>query len=105
MTTQTQILKINATELAELLVDADHGSTDWDIYVRPETGELSLRHNTYSTSGWTELIDLYNTTYDDVETYTVDDWLELIREWIRSGWAIVDENAGPEHEDVKYYIK
>ena len=71
-------VEINQTELAKLLARANHGSTDRDICYNTVTGEIADLHNTNQRGDWVVLIDLYNTTYDGVETYSVDDWAELL---------------------------
>ena len=51
------------------------GSTEWDIYVDSK-GRVDCRHNTHSNGEWTEVVDLYNCTWDNIandeETF---DWL------------------------------
>lgn len=53
-------IKIKKSDLIKELSTAVEyfGSTDWDIYVSAD-GSVDTRHNTYSTSGWDEIIDLY----------------------------------------------
>ena len=60
---------IDSEYLARILLEnREHfGSTDWDIYIH-EDGTLDCQHDTRSTSGWTELIDLYSWEYDE-ETF------------------------------------
>ena len=76
----TESVKINQTELAKLLARADHGSTDRDICYNTVTGEIADLHNTNQRGDWVVLIDLYNTTYDNVNTWTVDDWTESLND-------------------------
>ena len=73
-------VEINQTELAKLLARANHGSTARDICYNTVTGEIADRHNTQQRSDWVVLIDLYNTTYDNVNTWTVDDWTESLND-------------------------
>ena len=73
-------IEISRQELVELLEHAQHGSTDWDIYVKID-GELAERHNTHNNNNWYELIDLYCTNYDNAENYTTEDWVNLVDDW------------------------
>ena len=72
---------IDSGYLAQILFEnREHfGSTDWDIYIY-EDGTLDCRHITHSTSGWTELIDLYSWQYDE-ETFDLP--LNEIASWLQ----------------------
>ena len=72
-------MNVSKTELAELLVDADHGSSDRDICIDIVTGGIADLHNTQQNNNWVILVDLYYTgSYDGVDDFTVNDWLEII---------------------------
>src|SRR3989304_10169899 len=80
MKNKMELITVSKIELAELLVNAEHGSTDYDICYNTDTKNIDNRHTTQQWGPWVVLIDLYNTTYDNVETWSDGDWLEFLRE-------------------------
>ncbi len=109
MTNQTREIQINQLELAKLLAAADHGSTDRDICYNTVTGEIADLHNTQQWGDWVVLIDLYNTTYDNVETWTADDWETLLNETGVESIEITRETGKtsyglPDYEQIELQI-
>ncbi len=80
-----ETIKINATELAEILINnLDRvGSTSWDVYIT-KNGRLDIRHNTHDLGDWFEVYDFYS-GYDELG----DDINELA-EWLKSDGIDLD---------------
>jgi len=111
MKNKMELITVSKIELAELLVNAEHGSTDYDICYNTDTKNIDNRHTTQQWGPWVVLIDLYNTTYDNVETWSVADWLDLLSETgvepitIMRRSAPVDKFSLPNYEDIDLYIE
>ncbi len=93
-------IEIDRKKLSELLADADHGTTNRDICYNTETGEIADLHTTQQRGDWVVLVDLYHTGYDDVDTYTVEDWLDLIDDQDFLGETIAGETIAGDWEPV-----